>query len=205
MSSHFEHYYTPSPKSELRKSEAKLLLRNGHEYQFITPSGVFSFGHVDRASRILIEYAKIHGKSLLDIGCGYGVVGITLAKENPLIDLSMSDVNSRAVEFTKINAKNHNIQPNIAIGYLYTPWNKQRFDMILSNPPMAAGKEVWMELISKAHEHLNPGGSIQIVAFHNKGGERLMNYLRSVMGNVRTLVKSGGIRVYFSCKDGNPF
>ncbi len=204
MTSQFEHYYTPNPKSELKKIETKLILRNGHEYLFITPSGVFSFGHVDRASRTLIENAKIHGKSLLDIGCGYGVVGITLAKENPALTLSMSDINSRAVEFAKINAKNQNIQPSIAIGFLYNPWSEQRFDMILCNPPMAAGKAIWKELISKAPEHLNPGGSIQIVAFHNKGGERLMNHMRFVMGNVQTLVKSGGVRVYFSCKEGDP-
>lgn len=204
MDHSFEHYYTPDPQSELTVSKARLVLKNGHEYLFSSPSGVFSYGHVDRASRVLVEHAEISGHTLLDLGCGYGAVGITIAKEYPKVQLSMSDINSRAVKFAKINAKNHNLLAEVAQGSLYAPWQDCLFDMILSNPPMAAGKHVWMELIDLAPAYLNPHGLLQIVAFHNKGGQRLMNRMKEVFGNVKSLVKSGGIWVYRSQKRDDP-
>lgn len=83
----------------------------------------------------------------------------------------MSDINKRAVEFAKINAKDHNVEVDIRWGNLYEPWEGMKFDMIVCNPPVVAGKKVWMEIVRKAPEFLEEGGSLQVVAYHNKGAE----------------------------------
>lgn len=196
----FEHYYTEKPTSKLKIKEVIINLKNGHIYKFKSPSGVYSFGKVDKATKILIENVRISNGNILDIGCGYGIIGITLKKENPDIKLYMSDINERAVEFAKINAKDNNIAADIRKGYLFEVWENEKFDHIVSNPPIVAGKKVWMELIEKSLDFLNDGGTLQLVAFHNKGGRRIKEYMKSIFGNVEELCKEGGIRVYLSKK-----
>jgi len=200
MSEKFEHYYTVEPTSKLKVRNAKLVLKNGHEYIFKTPSGVYSYGKIDKATQVLLENLKVHGKKVLDLGCGYGVVGIVLKKEYPDLEVYMSDINKRAVEFAKINAKNHNVEVDIRWGNLYEPWEGMKFDMIVSNPPVVAGKKVWMEIVRKAPEFLEEGGSLQVVAYHNKGGRRIRDFMEEIFGNVEELCKTGGIRVYRSVK-----
>lgn len=196
----FEHYFTVEPTSPLRVREIEVELRNGRVYKFKTPSGVYSYGRLDKATEILINHhGPVHGR-VLDVGCGYGVIGIVLKRETPSIQLCMSDVNKRAVEFAKINAKDNNVEADIRQGYLYEPWSNETFDHIISNPPLVAGKRVWMELIEGAFQRLNPGGSLQLVAFHNKGGERIREYMRRVFGNAEDFWKEGGVRIYLSVK-----
>lgn len=180
--------------------QTEFKLRNGHVYTFKTPSGVFAFKKIDKATRILIENCVIDGKDVLDIGCGYGVIGVTLKLENPDINIYMSDINKRAVEFSKINAKDNNIVAEIRQGNLYECWKSYKFDIIISNPPIVAGKKVWKRLIEGAFKHLRPHGSLQLVAYHNKGGKSIAKYMEDVFGNVDHLVKEGGIRVYISRK-----
>jgi len=196
----FEHYYTVEPTSKLKVKVAKLVLRNGHEYLFKTPSGVYSYGRIDKATKILLDHMVVHGESLLDLGCGYGVIGIVAKKEYPRMKVFMSDINKRAVEFAKINAKDNNVDVDIRWGDLYEPWKDMRFDMIVCNPPIVAGKKVWMKIIEDAPEYLNDGGSLQMVAYHNKGGKRIKGYMEKVFGNVEDIWKEGGIRIYRSVK-----
>ncbi|AKI96759.1 class I SAM-dependent methyltransferase [Kosmotoga pacifica] len=198
---HFEHYYTRKPTSRIEVKEVKLRLKNGNSYRFLSPNGVFSYGKIDKASLLLIENAIIGEKDrVLDLGCGYGVIGITIKKENPDITLFMSDINERAVKYAKMNARDNNILAEIRQGNLYDPWSENEFDTILCNPPMAAGKKIWQSIIHKAPLFLATGGKLEIVAFHNKGGARLEKMMKEVFGNVRTMIKSGGIRVYVSIK-----
>lgn len=197
----FTHYYVEEPITPLKVREIRLELKNGHIYNFKSPSGVYSFGNVDKATEILINHhAPIYGK-VLDIGCGYGIIGITIKKENPGVELYMSDINKRAVEFAKINAKDNNIDVDIRQGNLYEPWEGMTFDHIIANPPIVAGKEVWMNLIKGAFEHLKDGGTLQLVAYHNKGGKRIRNYMKEVFGNAEDIWKEGGIRIYLSKKE----
>ena len=105
----FEHYYTEKPTSSIEVRQAVFKTKGGIEVAFQTPTGVFSFGHIDRASRALVEAFHFRLGSLLDIGCGYGAIGITLKKIYPAIELYMSDINERAVRYAKVNMKNANV------------------------------------------------------------------------------------------------
>lgn len=195
-----EHYYVERPAGELRVKSAVLKLKNGRVFHFQTPSGVFSFGEIDKATKILIEHAIIGDGSLLDLGCGYGVIGIVLKAEHPNLEVFMSDINSRAVEFAKINAKNNNVDVTIKNGPFYEPWQDCRFDMILMNPPMAAGKKVVLKMVYESIDHLNENGSLQVVAYHNKGGTYIKKAMFETFKNVDDIYKEGGIRVYRSIK-----
>lgn len=193
-----EHYFSEDPQSELRVKAVKIRLKNGHEYTFRSPSGVFAFGKSNRATECFLENLCIRGKDVLDLGCGYGVVGIVSAKENPFINLYMSDINKRAVNFAKENSLNYNLKVEVRAGNLFEPWAEEKFDTVLFNPPMAAGKNLWMKALEDSYDHIRSKGTLQIVAYHNKGGKRIMEYMREIFSNVKTLVRSGGIRVYLS-------
>jgi len=195
-----DHYYSKEPQSKLIVKQTIIHLKNGHDYHFKSPSGVFAFGKANRATECLLNHVQINGKDLLDLGCGYGTVGIVLVKENPFLRLHMSDINERAVRFAKENALSYNLEAEIQAGNLFEPWRNRQFDMIVFNPPMAAGKEVWMEAVRTSYHHLKDKGTLQIVAYHNKGGKRIMAYMKETFSTVKTLVKSGGIRVYCSIK-----
>lgn len=197
----FQHYYIENPETELTIRTHTLNLKNGHTYNFKAPSGVYGKKGIDKATIILLENALIHGKKILDIGCGYGVIGITLKKEHPDIEVYMSDINKRAVEFTKINAKDNNVFAEIKQGFLFEPWKGYIFDQIISNPPIVAGKKIWMSLIEESLNHLAKNGTLQLVAFHNKGGSRIKEYMKKIYGNVEEIAKKGGIRVYKSVKE----
>ena len=198
MTNGFDHYYSETPRSKLRVKDVQLILKSGHEYVFKSPSGVFSFGKVNRPTKVFVENIVLQGKSVLDLGCAYGMVGIVVKKENPFISLYMSDINKRAVDFAKRNALAYNVEPEIRVGHLYQPWVGMKFDDILFNPPMAAGKKVWLEAVEKAPEYLHENGAFHVVAYHNKGGERIKKTMKTCFGNSKTLVKSGGVRVYKS-------
>lgn len=199
-----EHYYTPKPKSKLAKKLVIYEYDRNHKYKLYSSSGVFAFKtKIDRATRILIENCRVSpGDKVLDLGCGYGAIGIILKKLNPDIELFMSDINQRAVSLTKENAKINNVFAEIKSGDLFEPWGDKHFDVILSNPPFAAGMKILSSLINESYDHLNNFGSLQLVAYHNKGGSRLKKMMNEKFGNVTELVKSGGIRVYMSVKEG---
>ncbi|MDN5341220.1 MAG: rRNA (guanine1207-N2)-methyltransferase [Oceanotoga sp.] len=197
----FEHYYTENPTSEMRSKKLKLKLKNDHEYIFKSVTGVYGKKKIDKATRLLIENAEIYGENILDIGCGYGPIGITLKKENPNLKMYMSDINNRACDYAGVNAKDNNADIEIRQGYLYEPWEDMMFDTIISNPPIVAGKKVWQSLIEGSYKHLNKDGVLLLVAYHNKGGKRIQEYMENIFKNVDTLQKSGGIRVYKSIKE----
>lgn len=191
-----EHYYTENPLSAVKEKTFKTSIRN-ITLELTSVSGVFAFSNnVDRASRLLIESFSPSGNAILDLGCGYGAIGLfakALYKEQ---EVFMSDINSRAVEYAMLNAKKNKLDVKIIKSDLFSGLNGMKFDDIVSNPPMAAGKKVISELINQSYDHLNPKGALWLVAFHNKGGLSFRTIMESKFGNVSDMVKSGGIRVY---------
>lgn len=197
----FEHYYSKNPTSKTVEKTFEFGLKNV-KIRFKSVSGVFSFGSPDRASVVLVRnFPEDATGDLLDLGCGYGFIGVSLKFKNPNIELFMSDINERAVEYAKMNAKDNNVLATVKSGNGFEPWEGMTFDFIVFNPPMAAGKKVWVKLIEDSKEHLKPMGSILCVGFHNKGGSTVEREMERVFGKVSTLVKDGGIRVYISKND----
>ncbi len=137
---------------------------------------------------------------MLDLGCGYGVVGITIAKIYPQTQVVMTDVNERATKLTTENAKLNNVNTEIRTGNEYETVANEKFDYILLNPPQKAGRDICYLLIEKSIEHLNSSGALYLVARHQRGGRMLEQKMKETFGNVKTIARESGFRVYASVK-----
>ncbi|MDF2984829.1 MAG: methyltransferase small [Eubacterium sp.] len=195
-----QHYFTENPDSEIKEKNFTENI-NGKQLSFTSVSGVFSFENkVDKVSHNLIKNFTPTGSSILDVGCGYGAIGLFLKALFPAQNLTMIDINNRALDYTKKNAAANTLEVEIIHSNLYDALPGRVFDDIVSNPPFAAGKELNTRLISQAFEHLSTNGSLWLVAFHNKGGSSLKEIMKNTFGNVTDIDKSGGIRVYKAIK-----
>lgn len=194
-----EHYFTRNPSSEMR--EKKIIVSfSRKKFTLISSSGVFSKDKPDTASIILCEAAKsqISGK-ILDMGCGYGLIGICLLKFNPNLKITFSDVNERALELTKKNLILNKLKGEV----IYSDGAdniKTKFDHVLLNPPMAAGRKICFKIINDAHNLLNNGGSLFVVARHQKGGKLIKEHMKEEFGNVNDAARKAGFHVYVSKK-----
>ena len=194
------HYFDRNQDSRLVESVVKFKV-NGVVFSFITGSGTFSRKGFDRASRLLFESAVIDDSDdVLDLGCGWGVVGALIKYFHLSVNLTMIDNNSRAVMLAKKNLSFLGLQAEVFVSDLFEKISDRVFDVILTNPPYAAGRSVCFSFIDESFNHLKKGGSLQLVARHQKGGAVLEDYMRGVFGNVRTIAKKGGFRVYMSVK-----
>ena len=195
-----EHYYTEKPTSELKERHFRYKIKNA-ELSLVSVSGVFAFeNRVDRASELLIQAFRPSGRSVLDLGCGYGAVGLFIKALYKEQLVCLSDINERAVEYSMLNASNNRLDVKVVKSDLFSSFQGIRFDDIVSNPPFAAGKKILADLVEQAYEHLNPNGALWMVAYHNKGGASLKKIMLERFSNAEDVEKSGGIRVYKSIR-----
>jgi len=196
-----EHYFSAQPKSRPRYGLIRANLR-GKAFEFLTASGVFSMAHVDLGTRLLIASMILPGKGyVLDIGCGYGAVGIAAAVFNPDLYVFMVDVNARAVWLARQNiARNYLSNAEAKRGDLYDPVESLAFDCILSNPPVSAGMETVKAIISEAPQHMSDGASFQMVLRSKIAGKRLCTFFEEAFGNFDVLARESGYRVLISRK-----
>ncbi len=194
-----EHYYAEKPTSELRRGMIKAFLR-GRDYKFITASGVFSPKRIDPGTLLLVENMVLKPSDVVfDLGCGYGVIGIVATKE--VARAVLADVNIRAVALARENLDLNNVtNAEVRRGKLYEPVMGEEFDVVVCNLPMSAGLDVVYAIIDGSIQHLKPGGSAQFVV--RKGAKRIEARMKEAFGNVRTLAKGGGYRVFMSTKPG---
>lgn len=193
-----EHYFTKRPQSKEIKKRFTQILR-GNEIELETSSGMFSTQKIDLGTKLLIEDSIIPATGkILDLGCGYGSVGIAIKKAFPKTKLFMTDVNERAVRTAKENSAKNRIEAEIKSGDVFEAFPEEKFDAILLNPPQSAGKDVCFRMIEESKEHLNQKGTIQLVARHKKGGETLSKKMLEVFGNVKTVSIKSGYRIYLS-------
>lgn len=165
-------------------------------FKLRSDNGVFSKEHVDTATKLLIETTRLNGdEDVLDLGCGYGVVGISLLRRHEGVNATFTDTNPRAARLAQQNLERLGLEGDVHVGDAYKEIDGA-FDVILSNPPMAAGRDKCYEFIEGAPTHLAENGRLLLVARHNKGGKALYKKMKSVFGNANTLEKSGGFRVY---------
>ncbi|MFC1800621.1 methyltransferase, partial [Nanoarchaeota archaeon] len=126
------HYYSENQTSILKLSKIEAELRS-KQFEFYTGSGVFSIGRVDRGTEILINNAIVEdGWRVLDMGCGYGVVGIVVGKCCPKCEVVMTDLNKRAVKLSRMNVKLNKVTVLIKQGNLYDSVKGQKFNTIIA-------------------------------------------------------------------------
>ena len=194
------HYFSSKPTAEDRRGLIRTILR-GKRYEFITSRGVFSSKKVDKGTRILVENMVLPEEGrLLDMGCGIGIIGIVAARETPDLKVVMTDINQRAVELTRLNAKRNRVT-NIRVheGFLYKPTGATKFDSIVSNPPISAGmRKVVFPLVEGSKERLVEGGTLQLVIQSNKGGKMLAGAIDEAFGEHTVLARKSGYRVLFA-------
>lgn len=167
---------------------------NGNSFTFNTDNGVFSKGELDYGTSLLIRNVlnlDIAG-DILDLGCGYGPIGIILAKLTNS-NVYMSDVNKRAIHLTKMNAKKNNVSVTTieSDGYLNID---NKFDYVISNPPIRVGKKVLYKLLIDTKEHLKENGKLIIVVRKEQGALSLIKDMKEYY-NIEILDKSKGFMI----------
>ena len=191
-----EHYFSSVPKCDDRFGIVRAKLR-GRNFEFLTSSSVFSKKKVDLGTHVLIDAMVLPEKgSVLDIGCGYGAVGIAAAATNPNLRVVMSDVNMRAVRLARQNLETNRIRnAEVRYGYLYEPVADMRFNCVLSNPPVSAGMDTVRAVIAGAAGVLALGGSFQMVIRSKIGAKALPEAFVAAFGNCEVLARESGFRV----------
>jgi 16S rRNA (guanine1207-N2)-methyltransferase len=197
-----EHYFAEHPKSKARFGLIKTYLR-GRPFEFLTASGVFSKRRVDLGTRLLIESMILpQDGCVLDVGCGYGPVGIAAATFNSCLSVVMIDVNYRAVWLARQNAEKNRVS-NVEVrrGFLYEPVKGMVFDCVLSNPPVAAGLETVRAMVCNAPLHMSRKAAFQMVVKSKVAGKRLSAIFEEAFGNVEVLSRESGYRVLVAKKE----
>ena len=199
------HYYTNQPNSQSKERTFKYILK-GIPFQFVSDNGVFSKHTIDFGSRLLIESYEVptefqNGK-LLDVGCGYGPMGLAFAKVFPNMTVEMVDVNERAIELAKKNAKENQIS-NVMIheSNIYESVSSNDYAVILSNPPIRAGKEVVHAILEGAFYRLITDGQLVIVIQKKQGAPSAQKKMQEVFGNVERIALDKGYWILFSTKE----
>lgn len=193
------HYYDEEQQGPVREREVSFTAR-GRSFTAVTANGVFSKDSLDNGTALLIEKALLpEDGRVLDLGCGWGAVGLVVKSLHPGLEVVMSDVNRRAVSLARKNLEKAGVEAEVVVSDGFSNL-KGFFDAVLLNPPYAAGRDVCFRLIQESSDNLDSDGSLQLVARHKKGGAALEKKMKEVFGNVDVLGRGGGFRVYRSRK-----
>ena len=189
-----EHYYTENPNSEHdeRRIAVKAL---GNELTFTTDAGVFSRDGLDRGTEALLEAlpGPMTGR-VLDLGCGWGPVGVALGKKYPALEIVMTDINQRAADLARRNLAANGVNARVVQGDGFEHVTGT-FDAIITNPPIRAGKAVIYGLFRQARDFLNPGGALYIVIRKQQGAPSVLKYLREIYAGAEVIDRGSGFHV----------
>lgn len=162
----------------LKSNEQKILVKiNNHNFEFITDNGVFSKKGLDFGTRSLLETVDINEitGNVLDFGCGYGPIGIYIASMTNA-NVHMIDINRRSLELARRNVNLNHVNVQIYESNIYENV-KEKFDLIISNPPIRVGKNILYQILFNAKQHLKENGKLIIVVNKNQGAKTLMKDL----------------------------
>ena len=205
------HYF--SEKQEV-KSDRKIIKYEieNKKFEFVTDNGVFSKTKVDFGTDVMLKVflrenmnKKNQKFDVLDIGCGYGVVSVVMKAFFQKIKTVSSDVNERALELTTENllknevVKDENDEFGVRKSFVFDNIS-EKFDVILSNPPIRAGKQTIFQIYEKSFEHLNENGEFYCVIQTKHGAKSMQKKLEEVFGNCETLEIDAGYRIFRSVK-----
>ena len=196
------HYFQDDPNLVSNIKEINFEI-NGITMKLLTDNGVFSKNNVDAGSyaflKVLLPLDL--GKHILDLGCGYGTIGLTLAKAHEEARITLADVNPRAVALCERNAGLLNLSPRVTIlqSDIYEKIEGP-YDSIVVNPPIRAGKTVTYRMYEEAKQYLIDGGSLYIVIRKAQGAESASRYIETIFGNVTLLKRDKGYYIYRAVK-----
>ena len=196
------HYFDNNSQVESRKREISIDL-NGEKNSFISDNGVFSKSEVDYGSIALLKVLltkNISGR-VLDIGCGYGTIGLILAKKISEGDFTLIDVNMRACALACENVKKWGLKNVQVIESNIFEKVDGEFDNIITNPPIRAGKKVIYAIFEQSYHHLKQNGSLYIVIRKSHGAESAQKFIASVFGNCELLKRDKGFYIYRARKN----
>lgn len=199
------HYYDldPSLRSKERVIEFEI---KGTKVTLFTDNGVFSKSKLDEGSRIMLDtLLPLHltGK-ILDIGAGYGPIGLTIAISSNTASVTLADINPRAVALCMKNAEFLGLSQRVTclqsdvFSSIEGP-----FDSIVCNPPIRAGKKVTYAIYEGAYQHLTYGGTFYFVIRKAQGASSASQYVKEVFGNITLLARSKGYHIYKAEKNAN--
>lgn len=195
------HYFTDRPGVRSQRREVRARLR-GRAWTFLTDRGVFARGGVDPGTHLLVEAMRVDaGDDVLDLGCGYGPIGLAAATLVPRGSVVMVDINERAVALARENAARAGLD-NVEVyqGDGTAPVRGRTFDVVAMNPPIRAGRDTVRRLLRESRDALRPGGRCYLVARTAQGAKTLAREADSLFGQVREIARGGGYRVYEAVK-----
>ncbi|HFN9293449.1 TPA: class I SAM-dependent methyltransferase [Streptococcus pneumoniae] len=192
-------YYAENPDAAHDIHELRVDLL-GEKMTFLTDAGVFSKKMVDFGSQLLLKCLDVNqGETVLDVGCGYGPLGLSLVKVYG-VQATMVDINTRALDLAQRNAEKNNAKATIFQSNIYARVQGQ-FDHVISNPPIRAGKQVVHEIIEKSKDFLEIGGDLTIVIQKKQGAPSAKSKMEDVFGNCEILKKDKGYYILRSVKE----
>jgi 16S rRNA (guanine1207-N2)-methyltransferase len=189
------HYFDPEPAAPSRPRIITLVLKDV-TLRLQTDSAVFSAERVDPGTQVLLAEAPpppAHGE-LLDLGCGYGAVALTLATRAPQARVWAVDVNQRALELTRLNAETAGLR-NVVVCHPQEVPADLRFAAIYSNPPVRVGKSALHDLLLSWLPRVEPGGAAYLVVQSHLGSDSLARWLVTQGYQVRRLTSKRSYRV----------
>ena len=191
-------YYAENPDAahDIHDLRVELL---GHKLTFLTDAGVFSKKMIDFGSQLLLKCLELEkGERVLDVGCGYGPLGITLVKAYG-VQATMVDINNRALDLARKNAERNQVSATIFQSNIYEQV-EGKFDHVISNPPIRAGKQVVHEIIEKSKDFLEDDGDLTIVIQKKQGAPSAKSKMEDVFGNCEIVKKDKGYYILRSVK-----
>ncbi|BBK29107.1 class I SAM-dependent methyltransferase [Staphylococcus arlettae] len=199
------HYYDANPEVESDETVFTYSYDN-HNLKLTTDTGVFSKGKIDFGSDLLVTtFLKANPpgptKNIIDVGCGYGPIGLMVAKVAPHHQVTMVDVNQRALALAKRNKqKNHIENVEIVESDGLTQVEDATFDFVLTNPPIRAGKTVVHQILTDASSKLKQEGALYVVIQKKQGMPSAKKKMQEVFENVEVVEKSKGYYILRSVK-----
>lgn len=195
-----KHYFTNN--TDLASQRIDFVYRyQNYDLRFSSDLGVFSKKMIDYGSRVLLDcFDPDSGTSLLDVGCGYGTFGVSLKKVYPYLAVTMVDVNQRALELAKDNCLQNQVKANV----FYSDCLDQvtdKYDIIVTNPPIRAGKQTVMKIVDQAFTHLNQGGSFWVVIQKKQGGPSMKKKIDTLFGNCQIVRRDKGYYIFKGIKE----
>lgn len=187
-----KHYYTEN-NDLISEPERFIFNYRDKTLTFISDNGVFSKKMIDYGSRVLLETISIDSskKKLLDMGCGYGTFGVALKSAYPFLEVDMVDVNDRALNLANENLKLNNISANVYLSNTYDEV-KNKYDLIVTNPPIRAGKEIVTRILIESKKYLNLNGEIWVVIQKKQGAPSAKKNLESIFKKVDIIKRDKG-------------